>query len=201
MKQQRQVEYYRFVNLSLKPLMLFLIKTQVAFSTTPMNIEKQIKNHSCYTCVEPLVGYSQWSIDVRNSWRKFLVFFDLADFPDSCRFFNKSSSIALSYIQPCTSNNPNEEFECRKLIISHRSVDTYLRRDCVPKGQCSWKDKTQAMKKTPVSNCVFTDDDEQRLECIYCCDTPLCNQVNSCYYPKPFVIVFLFISRWKIFST
>ena len=104
-----------------------------------------------------------------------------ADHPNSCRFFNSSSPIASSYVRQCNdddddTNDINGEYECRLLIVSYRSIDTYLRRDCAPKGLCAWKDRTQSMIDTPVSDCVFTDDHSQRLECIYCCDTPLCNR-------------------------
>lgn len=88
----------------------------------------------------------------------------------------------MSYVKHCDEQgNHSGEYECRKLVISFRSVDIYLRRDCVPKGRCSWKDKSQSMMYTPVSDCVYTDDNEQKLECIYCCDTPMCNRAIACY--------------------
>ncbi|CAF0971687.1 unnamed protein product [Adineta ricciae] len=133
-----------------KLLLLLLLKFKLTHS---------LSNQSCYTCVEPLVGYT--------------------DHTDSCRFFDPNSLMASSYIRNCDSHeneNYTGEYECRKLVISYRSVDTYLRRDCVRKGSCSWKDKTQSMIYTPISDCVYTDDSEQKLECIYCCNTPLCNR-------------------------
>jgi hypothetical protein len=104
--------------------------------------------------------------------------------------------MASSYIKEC--NNDDDyigEYECRKLVISYRSIDTYLRRDCVRKGLCSWKDKTQSMNDRPVSDCVYTDDYEQKLECIYCCNTPLCNRTIS-YYIQIHLIIWLLLINW-----
>ncbi|CAF3941675.1 unnamed protein product [Adineta steineri] len=145
-----------------KILFIFLFKLKIVSS---------ISNQSCYTCIEPLVGYT--------------------DHMDSCRYFNTTSPMGLSYIKDCKNPNDNYigEYECRKLVISYRSIETYLRRDCVPKGLCSWKDKTQSMMNTPVHNCVYTDDAEQKLECIYCCDTPLCNRSISYYTIKSIYIL------------
>lgn len=124
---------------------------------------------------------NHWSDTVsRVYWRKASSFrIVLADHTDSCRFFNTTSTMALSYIKECHAENYTGEFECRKLVISYRSVDTYLRRDCVPKGTCAWKDRAESVSKTPISDCVYTDDSEQKLECVYCCDTPLCNRMRS----------------------
>ena len=110
-----------------------------------------------------------------------LLFLILADHPDSCKYLNVSSSLASSFIKSCNTDNTDDEYECRKVVISYRSVETYLRRDCAPKGLCSWKDKTGSMISTPVSDCVYTDERSQKLECIYCCDTPLCNGAR--FYP------------------
>lgn len=119
--------------------------------------------------------------------------FFLADHTDSCRFFNTASSMALSYITKCNDKNYTGEYECRKLVISYRSVDTYLRRDCVPKGTCSWKDRVASLNTAPVSDCVYTDDSEQKLECIYCCNTTLCNRTISSYPTNQFIICLLFL--------
>ncbi|UJR14058.1 hypothetical protein I4U23_001055 [Adineta vaga] len=152
--------------------LIFLLKFKLVIS---------ISNHSCYTCIEPLVGYT--------------------DHADSCRFFDSNSLTALSYVKNCDDSENGDytgEYECRKLVISYRSVETYLRRDCAPKGLCSWKDKTQSMINTPVSNCVYTDDNEQKLECIYCCDTPLCNRTKSFYRTNHFLIwLFLICCLWR----
>ena len=87
--------------------------------------------------------------------------------------------MALSYVKECYEANYTGEFECRKWVISYRSVDTYLSRDCVRKGTCAWKHRAQSLTNTPISDCVYTDDDQQKLECVYCCDTPLCNRTIS----------------------
>ena len=131
--------------------------------------------------------------------------FSLADHSDSCKYLNASSTASEIFIQPCSisSSSRADEYECRKIIISYRSVETYLRRDCVPKGSCSWKDKTRAMIDTPVSNCVYTDERAQKLECIYCCDTPLCNSTNSNRWSVVdrsiffFVVFLIFLQREK----
>jgi hypothetical protein len=175
--------------ISIKLLFVFILKLELVISTT----DQTVSNHSCYTCVEPLVGYSKNFLFNRN----FLYFIFLADHTDSCRFFNIASSMALSYIKDCNDDNYTGEYECRKLVISYRSIDTYLRRDCVPKGLCSWKDKTQSMIDTPVSDCVYTDDSEQKLECIYCCDTPLCNRTTLLYTKNQFIICLLIIYWWR----
>ena len=104
-----------------------------------------------------------------------------------------------SYIKECNSDNDDNatmEYECRKVVVSYRSVETYLRRDCAPKGLCSWKDKTQSMIDTPISDCVYTDDQEQKLECIYCCDTPLCNRTISYFTINQLLIYFSLIFTW-----
>jgi hypothetical protein len=124
---------------------------------------------------------------------------NLADHAGSCRFLNVTSPLASSYIQECISDgdvNGTMEYECRKVVVSYRSVETYLRRDCAPKGLCTWKDKTQSMINTPVSDCVYTDDQAEKLECIYCCDTPLCNRTMSCYSINQLVTWLLFIYGW-----
>lgn len=95
-------------------------------------------------------------------------------------------------------NNDANEYECRKVVISFRSVETSLRRDCAPKGLCSWKDKTQSMINTPVSHCVYTDEYSEKMECIYCCDTSLCNRMNSIRVTNPFSIVSVSIFIYKI---
>ncbi len=123
--------------------------------------------------------------------------FYLADHSDSCRYLNTSSPVASSYIKQCNHTDNIKEYECQKVVISYRSVETYLRRDCVPKGLCSWKDKTQSMIDTPVSDCVYTDDSEQKLECIYCCDTPLCNRTTLLYTKNQFIICLLIIYWWR----
>jgi hypothetical protein len=105
--------------------------------------------------------------------------------------------VASSYIKQCNHTDNIKEYECQKVVISYRSVETYLRRDCVPKGLCSWKDKTQSMIDTPVSDCVYTDDSEQKLECIYCCDTPLCNRTTLLYTKNQFIICLLIIYWWR----
>lgn len=184
MKEQVKTTDINFINYLLFKLLLILFKLSLVTSA--------IDNHSCYTCIEPLVGYS------KNLKRKIyliiLYISIIADHTDSCRFFNTASSVAWSYMKDCNIDNYIGEYECRKLIISYRSVDTYLRRDCVPKGLCSWKDRTQSMINTPVSDCVYTDDSEQKLECIYCCDTPLCNRTKLFYLTNPFLI-----GLWIIF--
>ena len=127
-----------------------------------------------------------------------------ADHPNSCRFFNVDSPIAASYIKQCNdddddTNDITGEYQCRLLIISYRSIDTYLRRDCAPKGHCSWKDRTQSMIDTPVSDCVYTDDHSQRLECAYCCDTPLCNRAvgRSRSRSVPLLISVVLVYLWN----
>ena len=107
--------------------------------------------------------------------------------------------MAASYAQPCYSDeNETGEYECRKLIVSYRSIDTFLRRDCVPKGSCSWKDKTQSMINTPVLDCVYTDDPMQKLECIYCCDTPLCNRTVLSRVALQLIVGALLVYVWAI---
>jgi hypothetical protein len=107
--------------------------------------------------------------------------------------------MALSYIEKCNQENYTGEYECQKLVISYRSVDTYLRRRCVPKGKCSWKDQAQSIDNRSISDCVYTDDIEQKLECLYCCDTPLCNRTISSYPTNRFIICLMFIYYVKLF--
>lgn len=125
----------------------------------------------------------------------------LADHTDSCKYLNVSSPSADAFVKSCssTSSQLSEQYECRKLVISYRSVETFLRRDCVPKGLCSWKDKSQSMNDTPVSNCVYTDERTQKLECIYCCDTPLCNRTSStpCQFLISLYTFFVFLRQLK----
>jgi hypothetical protein len=102
--------------------------------------------------------------------------------------------LASSYIKECNNDDNITEYECRKVVISYRSVETYIRRDCAPKGLCSWKDKTQSMINTPVSDCVYTDERTQKLKCIYCCDTPLCNRTISYRMTIQLIIGLLVIS-------
>jgi hypothetical protein len=123
--------------------------------------------------------------------------FLLADHSGSCKYLNASSSLALSYAKQCNYNDSTTEYECRKLVISYRSVDTYLRRDCVPKGSCSWKDNAKSVGNTPILDCVYTDERTQRLECIYCCDTPLCNRTISFRMSRYFIICLLFLLMTK----
>jgi hypothetical protein len=125
----------------------------------------------------------------------------VADHTDSCRFFNTASAMGLSYIKKCNDENYNGQYECRKLVISYRSVDTFLRRDCVRKGACSWKDQAKSISNAPISDCVYTDDSEQKLECIYCCDTPLCNRTISSYPTNQFIIclIFIYCSKQHVF--
>jgi hypothetical protein len=132
------------------------------------------------------------SFRISISYDKHLL--HLADHSDSCKYLNVSSPLALSFVEECHSTNNIKEYECRKVVVSYRSVETYLRRDCVPKGSCSWKDKTQAMINTPVSDCVYTDERSQKLECIYCCDTPLCNRAIPLRMTIQFIIWLLLIS-------
>ncbi|CAF1011561.1 unnamed protein product [Rotaria sordida] len=163
--------------LLLKFLFLFLLTFKLVTNTDIQTINNKTTNLSCYTCIEPLVGYT--------------------DHTDSCRFFNTASLAASSYIHECSSENGYVgEYECRKLVISFRSVETFLRRDCAPKGLCSWKDKTQSMINTPVSDCVYTNDEEEKLECIYCCNTPLCNRIISNYISIQLICWLLFIHWW-----
>jgi hypothetical protein len=42
---------------SLKLLFLFLLKLEMVASTRNRNTSN---NHSCYTCIEPLIGYSKF---------------------------------------------------------------------------------------------------------------------------------------------
>jgi hypothetical protein len=132
------------------------------------------------------------------------VIVSLADHPNSCRFLNSTSPSSLSYVKQCnnvhvdsTDNDDNDEYECRKLIVSYRFIDTYLRRDCARKGRCSWKDKTQSMTRTPISDCVYTDDQEERLECIHCCDTSLCNRTVKCYRSMSTMLIYLLVFGWN----
>jgi len=178
----------------LKLFFVFILKLELVISISNQTIDNKTNNQSCYSCVERLVGYSKNFYLMENSVQYFIL---IADYTDSCRFFNIASSMASSYIKKCNDENYIGEYECRKLIISFRSIDTYLRRDCVPKGSCSWKDRTESMINTPVSDCVYTDDSEQRLECIYCCDTPLCNRTISFYTTNQLIIGFLFIYWWR----
>ncbi|CAF0986746.1 unnamed protein product [Rotaria sp. Silwood1] len=163
---------------SLKFLFIFILTFKFVTNTNIRASTNKTTNHSCYTCIEPLVGYT--------------------DHTGSCRFFNTASPVASNYISECTSENGyTGEYECRKLVISFRSVETFLRRDCVPKGLCSWKDKTKSMIDTPASDCVYTDSEEEKLECIYCCDTPLCNRTTSYYITIQFIFWLLFIHWWR----
>jgi hypothetical protein len=118
----------------------------------------------------------------------------LADHADSCKYLNISSPSASSFMTQCSIKDNNNGYECRKVVTSYRSVETYLRRDCAPKGLCSWKDKTQSMINTPVSDCVYTDERTQKLECIYCCDTPFCNRTTSYRMTIQFIIYSLLIN-------
>ncbi len=103
--------------------------------------------------------------------------------------------MAFSFIKECNDNDNDNinEYECRKVVVSYRSVETYLRRDCVRKGLCSWEDKSQSMINTPVHECVYTDERLQKLECIYCCDTPLCNRATVYRMRIQYVICLLII--------
>jgi hypothetical protein len=190
----KSIDEISIIYLLLKLLFVFLLKFELVTSIS----DRKTSNHSCYTCVEPLVGYSKNFVFHMNLFYNNQHFIILADHTDSCRFFNIASPIASSYIQECHDDNYTGEYECRKLIISYRSIDTYLRRDCAPKGLCSWKDRTQSMIGTPISDCVYTDDLEQKLECIYCCDTPLCNRTMSYYTVNQLIIWLLIIFWWKI---
>jgi hypothetical protein len=155
------------------------------------NIRNTRNNHSCYTCVEPLIGYSKLFM-IDRKWNNYFFFIIIvADHSESCKYLNTSSSLALSYRKQCHHNDSTTEYECRKLVISYRSVDTYLRRDCVPKGSCAWKDKARSKGNTPILDCVYTDERTQKLECIYCCDTPLCNRTVSSRTTR-----LLFICLW-----
>ncbi|CAF0744015.1 unnamed protein product [Adineta steineri] len=158
-----------------KLLFIFLLKLDMVISIRTRNTSNSTTNLSCYTCVEPIVGYT--------------------DHPDSCKHLNISSPLAASFIQECNSDNV-DEYECRKVVISYRTVETYLRRDCVPKGLCSWKDRTNSMINTPVYDCVYTDERLQRLECIYCCDTPLCNNTILYRMSISFIICLLLIRNF-----
>lgn len=108
-----------------------------------------------------------------------------------------SSSSSIPFIKDCNTGGNGDvmEYECRKVVVSYRSVETYLRRDCAPKGLCSWKDKTQSMINTPVSDCVYTNEQAQKRECIYCCQTHLCNRTNSSHVTNLFIIFLLSISN------
>ena len=143
------------------------------------NVRNTRNNHSCYTCVEPLIGYSKLFLLIDRKIKQLHFVFIVADHSYSCKYLNTSSSLALSYRKQCPNNDSTTEYECRKLVISYRSVDTYLRRDCVPKGTCAWKDKARSRGNTPILDCVYTDERTHKLECIYCCDTPLCNRTVS----------------------
>jgi hypothetical protein len=44
---------------SLKFLFVFLLKLEMVASTRNRNTTNNTSNHSCYTCIEPLVGYSK----------------------------------------------------------------------------------------------------------------------------------------------
>lgn len=126
------------------------------------------------------------------------IIFILADHAGSCKYLNISSSSALPYRKNCHHDDNTIEYECRKLVISYRSVDTYLRRDCVPKGLCAWKDKARSAGHIPISDCVYTDERTQKLECIYCCDTPLCNRTISHQITVQYLIYLLFLSMIRI---
>ena len=178
---------------SFKLLFLFLLKLEMVASARTRN---STNTHSCYSCLEPLVGYSKCS----QLNRMFLSLSYLADHSDSCKYLNVSSPLAPSFIKACDTNDNDNGYECRKVVISYRSVETYLRRDCVPKGLCAWKDKTQSMINTPVSDCVYTDERTQKLECIYCCDTPLCNQAISYRITVEFIIGLLLTNYKNSFS-
>ncbi|UJR33132.1 hypothetical protein I4U23_020589 [Adineta vaga] len=157
-----------------KILVVFLFKFDIVISIRIRNLSNHTSNHSCYTCIEPLVGYT--------------------DHPDSCKYLNTSSPLASSFIKDCN-DDLTGEYECRKVVISYRSIETYLRRDCAPKGLCSWKDRTGSMINTPVSNCVYTDERLQKLECIYCCDTPLCNRSILYRMTIQFIVYLLVIQN------
>ncbi len=176
---------------SLKLLLLILLKLELVVSTRNRNISN---NHSCYTCLEPLIGYSKFD---NSNLSQSINLVLLADHSDSCKYLNASSLSASSYIKDCHNNDNITEYECRKLVVSYRSVETYLRRDCVPKGLCSWKDKTQSMVNTPVSDCVYTDERTQKLECIYCCDTPLCNRTISFRLTRRSMMLFIIFINYR----
>jgi len=47
---------------SLKFLFVFLLKLEIVASTRNRNIPS---NHSCYTCIEPLIGYSKFYKNIK----------------------------------------------------------------------------------------------------------------------------------------
>ncbi len=48
--------------LSLKVLFVFSLKLNSIASINNRIVDNKPNNHSCYTCIEPLVGYSKLSI-------------------------------------------------------------------------------------------------------------------------------------------
>jgi hypothetical protein len=173
---------------------IFLFKLGMVTTNSTRNTRN---NHSCYTCEEPLIGYSKFFFNNVYDRSKRINYFLLADHPGSCRYLNTSSSLAFTYAKQCNHNDSTTEYECRKLVISYRSVDTYLLRDCIPKGLCAWKDKARSVGNIPILDCVYTDERAQRLECIYCCDTPLCNRTISFRMTRLSIICLLFLLMIK----
>jgi len=47
------------IYLLLKILFIFLLNLKFAISSHDQIINTKVNNHSCYSCVEPLVGYSK----------------------------------------------------------------------------------------------------------------------------------------------
>ena len=56
------------------------------------------------------------------------------------------------------------------------------------------------MMDSPVSNCVYTDEPMQKLECIYCCDTPLCNRTVFSRAAVQLIVGALLVYVWMIYT-
>ena len=187
----------------LKLFVVFLLKLELVAGGRNQHSANQTGTHPCYTCIEPLVGYSRFfsaqPSSSANDRTSMDLLFLLADHAGSCKYLNISSLSSSSFIKSCDQpvSGWTNEFECRKVVVSFRSIETFLRRDCVPKGTCSWQDKTQSMNTTPVSNCVYTDERSQKLECIYCCDTPLCNRTTSTRLTSSLLVIVFIICQWN----
>ena len=56
---------------SFKILFIFLLKLEIVASTRNRNTPNNTSNHSCYTCIEPLVGYSKsYNSNITDSWNR-----------------------------------------------------------------------------------------------------------------------------------
>jgi hypothetical protein len=58
----KSIDEFFTICLSLKVLLVFSLKFKLATGISNQTIDYKRNNHSCYTCIEPLVGYSKFLI-------------------------------------------------------------------------------------------------------------------------------------------